>query len=88
MTSDAAASIERLMNDGKRTNARFKARNVARRILGPGLWLSLCYFLGRLLPAKRAELAVVDSVAWGSWRSFHGVGNAHTYGVSIKGLFE
>ena len=36
-----------IMNGGKRTKARFKARNVARKILGPvGLWLSIMLLLG------------------------------------------
>src|SRR6185503_17728760 len=63
------------MNDGKCIKARFKGRNVARRILGPvGLWLSMMLFLGspiageagRVLPWWTVWLALFGgaSIMW------------------------
>jgi len=45
------------MNDGERTKARFKARNVARRILGPvGLWLSMMLLLGSPIAGEEGRI--------------------------------
>jgi len=58
-----------LMNSGKWTKARFKARNVARKILGPvGLWLSLMLLLGPPI----AEEAGRNLPWWTVWLGLFG----------------
>jgi len=69
-----------LMNGGKRTKARFKAGNVARKILGPvGLWLSMMLLLGSPIAGEAGRnLPWVDGLAGHIWWCFHHVGGSDT----------